>query len=356
MVMSASLIVLLATVFVPTKAEAASLLTTSGFPLSAGYMVPNTSVSGTFTLTNIYDEGTLNSLIAPDNVFDIDGMSQHMTLVIESAGTEYYNGSLETFLNGGPLTLTSMIEDGSKTFTFTLILNSDAPQSMAGKTLGFDLIIGFEGGKTQTISGTGGSGTRTNRFSAQGNPTVLGVSTDICEPYLTTTIRPNKENDTAEVLKLQTFLRDLEGHTNLEITGVYDNATQQAVAEFQKKYQDEVLRPWGLPLPTMVVYYTTRKMVNEIHCEFTREFPLSADQQAEIDRYRSEGGSYYQPQGNTGGNSTGSVLGTVTDAITTTTGEVAEQAVAAVNNATNVTDGFWQQLGGFFDAIWNWAF
>lgn len=62
-------------------------------------------------------------------------------------------------------------------------------------------------------------------------------------------ITPQRSNHPADVIKLQQFLNDHEGES-LEITGIYDGATQNAVKRFQVKYASEILSPLGLRIPT----------------------------------------------------------------------------------------------------------
>ena len=103
--------------------------------------------------------------------------------------------------------------------------------------------------------------------------------------YLKDFLRLGDNNDPVEVEKLQSFLRDLEGFSDLEVTGIFDQATFDAVSEFQSRYRDEVLTPWGLPDTTGYVYLTTQKKVNEIYCQ--SEFPLTDAEQDEVDSFRS---------------------------------------------------------------------
>ncbi len=102
---------------------------------------------------------------------------------------------------------------------------------------------------------------------------VLGASTDeVCaDPLITSYMGLGKNNDLAEVVKLQIFLNKELGLT-LPITGVFGSDTNAAVEQFQIKYASEVLAPWipfGLmsdKTPTGYVYKTTKRMINKIHC------------------------------------------------------------------------------------------
>ncbi len=135
--------------------------------------------------------------------------------------------------------------------------------------------------------GGGGSG-----LGASTGPTgqVLGVSAEQCSQYLTSYIRfGNPSNNSEQVKRLQRFLSSLEGFTGVSETGVYDQASHAAVHAFQTRYKDRILTPWGAVNSTGYVYYTTRKTVNEIYCKFTKEFPLTEDQIAEIERVKNQG-------------------------------------------------------------------
>jgi hypothetical protein len=102
--------------------------------------------------------------------------------------------------------------------------------------------------------------------------------------YLLEYLRYGRSNNPLEVIKLQGFLRNYEGFSNLQITGNFDEATLNAVNIFQERYSQDVLVPWGLESYTGYVYITTKKKINEIYCQ--RPFPLTLDQGREIAAYR----------------------------------------------------------------------
>jgi len=116
-------------------------------------------------------------------------------------------------------------------------------------------------------------------------PGVQAISAPTQCTYLEDYLRLGDDNDPAEVTKLQSFLRDFEGFTNIELTGIFDQATFDAVSAFQAKYADDVLAPWGITSPTGFVYLTTQKKINEIHCGKT--LPLTESQIAEINSFRA---------------------------------------------------------------------
>jgi len=100
-------------------------------------------------------------------------------------------------------------------------------------------------------------------------PSVCTPTTTVCTPYMTKYIKLGAANDSNEVKKLQIFLRDYEGFSTLSVTGIYDDVTFDAVEQFQSKYAQDVLIPWGFTAPTGYVYTTTEKKINEIYCQVT---------------------------------------------------------------------------------------
>ncbi len=90
--------------------------------------------------------------------------------------------------------------------------------------------------------------------------------------YLTVYIHSGWENDVEQVKKLQLFLNQNLG-LNLEVNGIYDQATLEAVNTFQVANFDEVLAPWGIDKPTGFVYLTTQRWINITACPGT-EIPM----------------------------------------------------------------------------------
>lgn len=103
--------------------------------------------------------------------------------------------------------------------------------------------------------------------------------------YLYDYLRKDFNNNPVEVRKLQVFLRDLEGFSTVQITGVYDDQTIVALDAFQERYKGDILTPWGHTESTSYTYILTKKKVNEIYCKMA--FPVNAQQQQEIDNYRA---------------------------------------------------------------------
>ncbi len=201
----------------------------------------------------------------------------------------------------------------------------------------------------------GGSSVRRSSGGSSGG-VVLGASTEECSEYLFEYIKLGGTNNPSEVTKLQQFLNDFEAF-NLAVNGTYDDASYNAVHSFQKKYADRVLTPWGATRSTGYVYYTTKKTINEIYCQFTKEFPLSTQQEAEIARVKALGEAWQSSTGASapvGGQvelppSTGSGQAAPQSDETPEIGSAEDNAAqsAAAANAPASTGNWWTNF-------WNW--
>ncbi len=118
---------------------------------------------------------------------------------------------------------------------------------------------------------------------------VLGATTVPADPnvcfYLRDYMRRDLNNNPQEVLKLQAFLINFDMREGVSLTGVFDDATLEAVSLFQLKYAEDILEPWGHTDPTGYVYILTLKKINEIYCQ--RLFPLNEAQIYEIAAFKA---------------------------------------------------------------------
>ena len=176
--------------------------------------------------------------------------------------------------------------------------------------------------------------------------TVLSASTSTvpatsCGEYLTSYIKPGAANDPIQVERLQTFLKSYEG-ASVAITGVYDAATIAATESFQLKFKDDILTPWGISAPTGYVYLTTRQMVNEVACKFSKTFPLSAEQLSIIAASRAQEQGVYAGTGNSHNKATG-------QSTTTATGTNMLQAPSSSTAPrASIINSFFDSIGNFF--------
>lgn len=83
--------------------------------------------------------------------------------------------------------------------------------------------------------------------------------------YLESYLSVYRNNDIDQMLKLQTFLKEQEGF-DVKLSGVFDSSTIIAVREFQIRYSEDILVPWGLKSPTGNVSITTRHKINDLSC------------------------------------------------------------------------------------------
>lgn len=123
--------------------------------------------------------------------------------------------------------------------------------------------------------------------SSDGTSTALGKEISIdssalsgsCS-YVNSYLKKGADNDPAQVKNLQAFLRGVEKDTTVEVNGVFNDATYNAVSKFQSKYKDDVLTPWGVDAPTGYVYITTKRKINEIFC--STKIALTKEEEAII--------------------------------------------------------------------------
>ena len=181
--------------------------------------------------------------------------------------------------------------------------------------------------------------------------------------YLFDYLRKDFNNNPVEVRKLQVFLRDLEGFTNVQITGIYDDQTIVALDAFQARYASEILTPWGHTAPTSYTYILTKKKVNEIYCRMA--FPVTPLQQQEINNYRAfllglqNAGIQFpstgiQPIVVPAGTSTPAVLYNEVG-ISTTTPYVAGNATSTVGSRFTANIAYVGNIiAGWFDSLCNW--
>ena len=259
------------------------------------------------------------------NTFDTDPKVEEHKVTVGpglTPGATYYYRSISS---ASPDTVGS---EGSFTTNPLGVLVAAGGGGGGGGIIGGPLSVGYQ------TPGTGGG-------------QVLGAATFTPAPTLTNTIPAptgtqcvtsflgaGRNNDSAQIQVLQTIL--LSEGFNVEVNGVFDGTTGEAVKGFQLKYADEILKPWGITEPTGLVYLTTRNKLNALHCSGTSG--LSADEQSVIDRYK----------GGMSGSTTGTIRTATPDDATeiydeeipTKTDESQTGAVAA----SDEDGGFWKKL------------
>lgn len=84
-------------------------------------------------------------------------------------------------------------------------------------------------------------------------------------PVVTSFMKIGIANNKADVTRLQQFLKGME-KADVDVTGMFDQKTEDAVKAFQKKHADEILTPWGATRASGMVYVTTGKKINQVAC------------------------------------------------------------------------------------------
>ncbi len=124
-------------------------------PLSVSFN-PNPLFSDSNFLPGDYKEASIimgngdsverNAYIEAVNTSNIGNLASQMNLRILDGSTEIYNNNFEDFLNAGPVPLSSIGTGDSKTYNLKITFLENASDNYQGKTLKFDICVGFSGG------------------------------------------------------------------------------------------------------------------------------------------------------------------------------------------------------------------
>ena len=256
--------------------------------------------------------------------------------------------------SGTTLTPSNPGSNGPESGTTLVPTNSGSNGPESGNTLVPTLggQNGDEGSVTPTdttpvppvVTTSSGGGSSGGGFA----PSYLAVvpPTTSC-PLITTFMTLGDNNNSAEVAKLQSFLKDTE-NLDVDVNGIFDQKTSDAISAFQIKYRSDILGPWGASLASGRVYITTLKKINELACQ--SPLTLSADELAVINAYknRSTTGTSTTPivGENTNGNVNSSTSTPTTPSEIGSNGTGSENTAAAGN--TSVFGRFWNFLKNIF--------
>ena len=110
--------------------------------------LPSDDSQGTVTVEN-NTEATQTILTEAINVSDNDNLGSQLTIIIEDIGGPLYNDQLSDFLStAGEVSLGTIASGATRTFTYTVAFINTDDNNYQGKTLGFDICVGFQGGTT----------------------------------------------------------------------------------------------------------------------------------------------------------------------------------------------------------------
>lgn len=147
--------------------------------------LPLDETSGTATVTN--DSGaTQNILTEAINVLDSNNFGSLLHLkIVGSSGTLFDDSLSDFFSTAGEVSLGAVSNGESKIFTYTISFIDSSNNSYQGKTLGFDICVGFEGGVTHCgdivvggendTGGGGGGGGGGSSGGGGGGPIILTI-------------------------------------------------------------------------------------------------------------------------------------------------------------------------------------
>jgi peptidoglycan hydrolase-like protein with peptidoglycan-binding domain len=258
---------------------------------------PNSSIEGepyvtlsveggnaTPTITNFFTTRKVNRESLGDNTIPVGGFGfsfegeEGKTFTIKITLDKVYDTSTwklqkteDGTLHSGPGVSFSVVTVGGvpKTRITYLITDNDGEFDL-------DTRLGFITDPVYVVSSPVVSSTPTNpgsivipasSYSNSSNGQVLGASTG-CGVYLdlgTDFLMRGKYNDPQKVILLKKFLNKELG-ISLQINGYFGPLTEKAVKDFQLKYKDKVLAPWGIEEPTGIVYLTTLSTINFLQC------------------------------------------------------------------------------------------
>ncbi|MFH1170465.1 MAG: fibronectin type III domain-containing protein [Candidatus Vogelbacteria bacterium] len=150
--------------------------------------LPLDEASGAVTVTN-NSGATQNILAEAINVSDNDNFGSLLRLEISSDNGIIFNNSLADFFSAAGEFPLGVIPNGeAKTFTFTISFINSNDNSYQGKTLGFDICVGFQGGNSRCgntvvgneagnesggIAGTGNEGENSGSNGSSGGRTMV---------------------------------------------------------------------------------------------------------------------------------------------------------------------------------------
>lgn len=93
------------------------------------------------------------------NENDSDHLASKMDILIKQGEATLYNDTLANFFVAGEKYLSDLVGNGIQTqYDFTITFDADAGDDYQNKTLGFDIIVGFQGQEGGNGGGGGGNG------------------------------------------------------------------------------------------------------------------------------------------------------------------------------------------------------
>ena len=191
---------------------------------------------------NEKNAGSVSNAVLTDTLYDPSGVAIFTN-----------SWDLQTLAPGDQITLTYTIQYAASTTPGTY-----RNVSRVTGTVGGQAMKPVEEAVSVVISGNG---------TTPQIPNTGSEASASCSVLLTTHLRPGRGNNASDVSKLQAFLaKDPSVYPQGLVTGFFGPMTTAAVRAFQLKHAAEILAPLGLTRPTGLVYGSTLRKINELHC------------------------------------------------------------------------------------------
>jgi len=120
--------------------------------------LPGQGVTRLIRVTN-NSKQTQKIAVEAINESDSGGLASQMNIIIKQGENTLYDNTLSNFFSAGEKYLSDLTKKDNQTqYDFSIAFNSETENSYQDQTLGFDLIIGFQGQEGGEEGGGGGGG------------------------------------------------------------------------------------------------------------------------------------------------------------------------------------------------------
>ncbi len=198
---------------------------------------------------------------------------------------------------------------------------------------------GADVAKEVVIPTTPSQSSNTSSGSSSGGGSVMYIANTLVNstcPYLNNYLKFGSNNPISEVTKLQTFLKNIE-KSDVDINGIFDTKTLEAVKAFQLKNKDRILAPWGASIPSGSVYITTKQVIDEIFCN--TKLALTDEKLIEINNYKNG-----ITKSNSVINNTNTEINTNTNNTATTSIDIGQSKDNNSQTAAVANTSFWSRM------------
>lgn len=340
--------------------ESTPLFTVSDF-------VPGDTEEGDITISNTGSDSE-EAYTEAVNISDPDGLGSQMRLRVLEGTTVLYDDVFSTFLASGKVALSTISGASASTYTFEVSFISSTDDTYQGKSLGFDLCVGFSGGQFEcgdTVVGPeietppgGGGGGGGSGGGGGGGPISITPLAIFNERVVEVTIGSvDVQNGTAVIAWNTNFLATSQIIYGLKSSGPYSlNLTvtpyfgyPMGTVEDSTKVTDHEMTITNL-VPGETYLFRVVSRASPPTVSFEHEFALVVPSVGgpgtpPAPETPGEGGTPSGPGGSGGGGGTGGGSGTTTG--TTTGGLSADENSLAAAAFLGIPAEFFGFLNGF---------